>query len=106
MTAVIDLSPYVPLTLVLRNLCVLTSVILYLEIVTHLPRRIIAAESTDFIRGVFSFQLFTSFGQLFLGGWMVAPMLAVLEAFAGRRRRTQSGRGNQEGGKMHFEGAE
>ena len=37
---------------------------------------------------------------------MVTPMLAGLETAGGRRRRTQSGRGKQEGGKVHFEGAE
>ena len=37
---------------------------------------------------------------------MIAPILAGLETSGGRRCRTQSGRGNYEGGDMDFKGAE
>ena len=64
-----------------------------LEFVTLVPGPVFAG-ILGLWRVVGSCQLLTSFFQRYLGGAMVTPMLAVFETTSGRRRRTQSGRGN------------
>ena len=92
MAACIDYPPYVILTIGLRNGPPPTFVV-DLEFVTQVPGPVFAG-ILGLRRVVGSCQLLTSIFQRCLGGVMVTPMLAVLETTSGRRRRTQSGRGN------------
>ena len=105
MTAVINNPPYIIHTIGLRDGYIPPTFVGYLEIVTQVRGRGVGADMLELSRVVRSCQLVTSHSQLCLGVWMAAPMLAGVET-SGRRRRTQSGRGNQEGGKMHYDGVE